>query len=49
MFVVAVVAEMEKQGLLPKGITAFRKDQVHVSQRSRDYRQNHLVAKPAIV
>lgn len=48
MYVVAVIAELEKNGLLPEGRTAFLKDQVQMSQRSRDYRQNHPVPKPAI-
>lgn len=48
MYVVAVVAELEKNGLLPEGRTAFLKDQVQISQRSRDYRQNYPVPKPAI-
>ena len=48
MYVIAVVAELEKTGLLPQGRTAFLKDQVQMSQRSIDYRQRHPVAKPAI-
>ena len=48
MYVIAVVAELEKTGLLPRGRTAFLKTQVQMSQRSIDYRQRHPVAKPAI-
>ena len=47
-YVIAVVAELEKIGLLPHGRTAFLKDQVQMSRRSIDYRQRHPVAKPAI-
>ena len=48
MYVVAVVATLEKEGLLPEGRTTFLKDQVMMSQRSIDYRQSHPVAKPAV-
>ncbi len=48
MYVVAVVAELEKEGLLPKGRTAFLKDQVQISEKSGDYRREHPVSKPAI-
>lgn len=48
MYVVAVVAELEKEGLLPRGRTAFLKDQVQMSERSIDYRRGHPVAKPAV-
>ncbi len=48
MYVVAVVAELEKEGLLKEGRTAFLKDQVRMSQRSIDYRRHHPVAKPAV-
>lgn len=44
----AVVAELEREGLLPEGRTAFLKDQVQMSKRSSDYRREHPVAKPAI-
>ena len=48
LYVVAVVAELEREGLLPEGRTAFLKDQVQMSKRSSDYRREHPVAKPAI-
>ena len=48
MYVIAVVAELEKTGLLPQGRTAFLKNQVQMSQKSIEYRQRHPVAKPAI-
>lgn len=48
MYVLAVIAELEKNGLLPEGRTAFLKDQVQMSQKSTDYRQHHPVPKPAI-
>lgn len=48
MYVVAVVAALEKKGLLPEGRTAFLKDQVQMSETSRDYRREHPVSKPAI-
>ena len=48
MYVVAVVAELEKEGLLPKPRTAFLKDHVQMSKRSINSRHGHPVAKPAI-
>lgn len=48
MYVVAVIAELEKKGLLPQGRTAFLKDQVQISDKSCDYRREHPVSKPAI-
>ena len=48
MYVVAVIAELEKKGLLPQGRTAFLKDQVQMSDKSCDYRREHPVSKPAI-
>ena len=48
MYVIAIVAELEKTGLLPQGRTAFLKNQVQMSQKSIEYRQGHPVAKPAI-
>lgn len=48
MYVVAVVAELEKTGLLPKGGTAFLRDQVQMSTTSRDHRKGHPVTKPAV-
>lgn len=48
MYVVAVVAELEKKELLPPGRTAYLKDKVQISKASIDYRRGHPVAKPAI-
>ncbi|KAK4692638.1 hypothetical protein P7C71_g4605, partial [Lecanoromycetidae sp. Uapishka_2] len=48
MFVVAVVAELEKKALLPEGSTGYLKDKVQMSKQSTDYRRGHPVAKPAI-
>lgn len=48
MYVVAVVAELEKKGLLPEGRTAFLKDQVQISEKARDYRRERSISKPAI-
>lgn len=48
MYVVAVVAELEKKGLLPPGKTAFLKNKVQISKLSIAHRRAHPVAKPAI-
>lgn len=48
MYVVAVVAALEKKGLLPEGRTAFLKDQVQMSEKSRDYRRENPISKPAV-
>jgi len=48
MYVVAVVAQLEKKGLLPRGKTAYLKDKVQISKQSARYRQEHPVVKPAI-
>ena len=48
MYVVAVVAKLDRKGLLPAGRTSLLKDKVQMSKQSSDFRRAHPVAKPAL-
>ena len=48
MYVVALVAELEKKRLLPTGQTAHLKSRVQMSTRAQDYRRQNPVPKPMI-